>query len=97
MQAIVGSLLYYARAIDNKSLVGLSAIDNQQAAATASTADAIDQLLSYCATYHNYGIVFCTSDMVLAAYSDTGFNNESKSRSQVGAHIFLSKNDQVPR
>ena len=34
VQGIVGALLYYARAVDNKLLVGLSAIRSQQASTT---------------------------------------------------------------
>ena len=34
IQGIVGALLYYARAVENKLLVGLSAIGSQKAAAT---------------------------------------------------------------
>ena len=34
VQVIFGALLYYAKAVDNKLLVGLSAIRSQQAAAT---------------------------------------------------------------
>ena len=34
VQGIVGALLYYAQAVDNKLLVGLSAIGSQQASAT---------------------------------------------------------------
>ena len=41
VQAIVGSLLYYARAVDNKLLATLSAISSQQASATKQTAAAI--------------------------------------------------------
>ena len=35
--------------------------------------------------------------MVLCAHSDAGFHNESKVRIRAGAHIFLSKNDAIPR
>ena len=35
--------------------------------------------------------------MVLCAYSDAEFHNESKGRSRAGAHIFLSENDAMPR
>ena len=35
--------------------------------------------------------------MTLAAHSDAGFANETKSRSRAGAHIFLSENDSIPR
>ncbi len=37
IQGIVGSLLYYARAVDNKLLATLSTISSQQAAATVKT------------------------------------------------------------
>ena len=47
VQGIVGALLYYARAVDNKLLVGLSAIGSQQASATQCTNEAIDQILDY--------------------------------------------------
>ena len=40
-QGILGNLLYYAREVDNKLLVGLSAIGSQQAAATQRTNEAI--------------------------------------------------------
>ena len=47
VQGIVGALLYYARAVDNKLLVGLSAIGSQQASATQRTSEAINQILDY--------------------------------------------------
>ena len=37
VQGIVGALLYYDRAVENKLLVGLSAIESQQAASTQRT------------------------------------------------------------
>ena len=96
VQGIVGALLYYVRAVDNKLLVGLSAILSQQAAATQRTNESIDQIMDYCATYPSYGILYCSSDMFLCAHSDAGFHNESKGRSRAGAHIFLSENDVMP-
>jgi len=35
--------------------------------------------------------------MILAAHSDASFLSESKSRSRVGSHIFVSENDPIPR
>ena len=89
VQGIVGALLYYARAVDNKLLVGLSAIGSQQAAVTQRTNDAINQIRDYCATYPADGILYRSSDMVLCANSDAGFHNERKGRSRAGAHILL--------
>ena len=50
VQGIVGMLLYYDRAVDNKLLVALNAIGTQQAAATEATDAAFSQLLDYVAT-----------------------------------------------
>ncbi len=97
IQAIIGALLYYARAVDNKLLVALSTLGSQQASATTATKADCDWLLDYCATYPDDGIIYRASDMVLAAHSDAGFNNVTKSRSRAGAHIFLSEDEPIPR
>jgi hypothetical protein len=93
IQEIGGSLLYYARAVDTKLLVALSAIAAGQAKATAATELAVNLLLDYVATYSNDGIVYRASDMILCARIDAGFLNESQSRSPAGAHIYLSENE----
>ena len=72
----MGALLYVGRAVNNKLLVALGAIGAQQAAATEDTAEAIEQLLDYVATYPNDGILFRKRDMILAAHADAGFLNE---------------------
>ena len=97
VQRIVRALLYYMRAVDNKLLVDLSAIWSQQAAATENTETAVHQLLDYVATYLADGLVFRASGMALAAHANVGFNNESRSRSRAGAHIYLSEVDARPR
>jgi hypothetical protein len=97
IQEIVGSLLYYARAVDNKLLVALSAIAACQSYAIVATEQAVHLLLDYVATYPADGIVYRCSDMVLCAHAYAGFLNESNSRSRAGAHIFLSENDPFPR
>eukprot|EP00804_Cyclotella_cryptica_P000009 CCRYP_013702-RC/>CCRYP_013702-RC protein AED:0.39 eAED:0.39 QI:0/0/0/1/0/0/2/0/222 len=55
IQGIVGALLYYAQAVDNKLLHALSEIGTKQAAATGATNTRLNHLLDYCATYPNYG------------------------------------------
>ena len=97
IQGIVGSLLYYGRAVDNKLLVALSAIGSQQAQATENTKLNVHQLLDYVATYPSDGTTYRASHMILAAHSDASFLNESKSRSRAGAHIFLTEDEPIPR
>ena len=97
VQGIVGALLYYAQAVDNKLIIGLSAIGSQQAAVPQRTNKAINQILDYCATYPAYGILCRSSYMVLCAHSESGFQNESKGHSRAVAHVFLSENNTIPR
>jgi hypothetical protein len=51
VQEILGSLLYYARAGDNKLLVALSAITARQSCPTVATEQAVHLLLDDVATY----------------------------------------------
>lgn len=97
VQQIVGSILFYSRAVDNKLGVALSDIGSQQASATKVTNAALNQLLDYVAMYPDDGIIYRASDMVLAAHSDATYLNVSKARSRAGAHIMLSENDLIPR
>jgi hypothetical protein len=56
VQDIVGTLLYYARAVDPTLLAALSAIAACQSNSTRAVADACHQLLNYVATHPNAGI-----------------------------------------
>ena len=58
VKSIVGALLLYGWAIDNKLLVALSKLGQLQANATQETNNAILQLLDYVATYSNNIITF---------------------------------------
>ena len=89
VQGIVGDLLYVGRAVNNKLLVALSDIGSQQGGSTEESADAIEQLLDYVATYPDDGILYRKSDMILAAHSDAGFLKESKVCIRAGAYILL--------
>jgi hypothetical protein len=70
IQEIVGSLLYYAHAVDNKLLVALSAIAACQAKPTIATEIAVNHLLDYVATYPNDGIMYRASNMILCAHAE---------------------------
>jgi hypothetical protein len=97
VQEIVGSLLYYTRAVNNKLRIVLSAIAACQAKATVAPEQAVDLLLDYVATYPNDSIVYCASDMILCANGDAGFLNKTNSCSRAGAHIYLFEDDPFPQ
>ena len=58
VQKIVGSLLYYTRAMDNKLLVAINAIASRQSKATVHTEQLVHTLLDYVATYPNDSIIY---------------------------------------
>jgi hypothetical protein len=96
VQKIIGSLLYYARAVDNKLLVALNAIAAHQSKVTICMEQLVHTLLDYVATYPNDGIVYRASDMVLCAHADASYLYETKSCSRAKAHIYLLEDDPIP-
>jgi hypothetical protein len=97
IQGIIGALLYYACAVNNKLLATRSTLSSQQATATEVTDVAMNQLLDYLTTYPDDGTTYRTSNMIHCAHANNGFNNKSKGHSQAGAHIFISKNNPFPK
>ena len=93
IQNIVGTLLYYARAVDPTLATALSSIASQQANATEKTKQACKQLLDYVATHPNATIRFIASDMVLALHSDASYLSEPKARSRAGGHHYLTNHN----
>jgi hypothetical protein len=97
IQAVTGTLLYYSRAVNPTMLVALNAIATQQASPMQNTMERIRQLLDYCASQEEAVITYHSSDMILAIHSDAGYLvNETKVRSRVGGHFFLSRDEQNP-
>ena len=96
VQSIVGALLYYYQAVDNKLLVVINDIGQQQASSTEDTNAALLQLLGYVSTYPNDGILYRASGMVLSDQSDAAYLNVRKSYSRAGAHIMISEDTPVP-
>ena len=96
IQQLIGAIRYYARAVDNKLLVALSDLAQQQASPTEETDIDMLQLLDYLATYPHDGITYRASDMILAGHADAAYLNVSKARSRAGAYIMLSEDVPVP-
>jgi hypothetical protein len=96
VQAVTGTLLYYARAVDPTILTTLNAIAMQQLTPTHKTMEEIKQLLDYCACQEEAVITYRASDMILAVHNDAGYLNERKSQSRAGGHFYLSSNVPYP-
>jgi Reverse transcriptase (RNA-dependent DNA polymerase) len=89
LQQIIGTLLYYARAVDSTMLVALGTIAAAQTKATDATMQAAMQLLDYAATHPDAKVRFHASDMILHIHSDASYLSEPQARSRVGGYFFL--------
>ena len=85
---IVGSLLYYTFSVDNKLLVVLNKLGQQQCATTEATNATMGQLLDYIVMHPNNSIQYSSSIMVLAAH----VGDAVKAQSRAGAQLVLSEN-----
>jgi hypothetical protein len=90
IQAIVGSFLYYARAVDPTMLPALNEIGTQQASPTEATRNKANMLLDYACTYPNAKIRYYASDMVLHVDSDAAYLVLPNAKSRIAGHYFLS-------
>ena len=89
IQRVIGSILYYARAVDITVLMALSSIAIEQSKGTTNTMEKAKQLLDYLATYPNATIRFQASDMIMNVHSDASYLSESNARSRACGHFFM--------
>ena len=94
---IIGFLLYYGQAVDNKVMVALNAISAWQAKVTVHTEQLVETLQNYVPTYPNNGIVYRVSDMEFCAHADAGYLNKTWSCSRAGAQLILLEDNPTPR
>jgi hypothetical protein len=96
VQAVMGTLLYYAHAVNSTILTVLSSLATEQAKPTQKTMEKVKQLLDYCASQEEAIITYNASKMILAIHSNAGYCNEKKSCSQARGHFFLSNKEKFP-
>jgi len=97
VQEVLGTLLFYARAVDGTLLAAVGTIATQQAKPTMNTNAAIKQLLNYCATHPNAVVRYTASDMQLWIDSDASYLSEAKARSRFAGHHILSDKLKDPK
>ena len=90
IQQVLGTFLYYARAIYITILLALNDIIKQQAKPTKSTKKRVNQLFDYMATHPNAIIRFRASDMILNIHSDDSYCSAGRGRSWAGGYFSLA-------
>ena len=91
IQRVLGSFLYYARAIDLTIVHALSAIASEQAKSIKQTLTRAHQLLGYMTTNPDAVVRFYASDMILKLHSDASYLSAGKGRSRAGEYFFLGR------
>ena len=89
VERVVGSFLYYGRAVDPTILHALSTIASEQANPTQQTLKKVTTFLNYMAIHPESIIRFYKFDMILQIHSDASYLTALKSRSRAGGHFFL--------
>jgi hypothetical protein len=89
VQKIVGSILYYARAVDMTVLMALSSIAVEQTKVTEKTMTRCTQLLDYLSGHVDVKVRFHVSDTILNIHSDASYLSEAKARSRTCGHFFM--------
>jgi hypothetical protein len=89
IQQIIGTILYYARAIDLTTLVALSSIAADQTQATEDTEKRVSHLLDYLHTHNDATVRYVASDMILNVHSDASYLSEPRARSRLGGLFFM--------
>jgi hypothetical protein len=76
VQAVAGTLLHYARAVDSTILPALSSLATKHAKLTQKMIKKVKQLLDYCATQEKTIITYLTSKKILCIHSNAGYCNK---------------------
>ena len=92
VQSVVGSLLYYARAIDSTILPALNDISRNQANPTQHTIDQCQRVLDYVNTYQNVQVRYYASDMILNIDTDAAYLVLPKARSRLAGYFSMGYN-----
>jgi hypothetical protein len=96
IQEIVGTFLFYGRAIDSTMMVALGTITSKQSKGTHAIAQAITQLLNYAAAHPDANVRYHASDMCLHIHSDASYFSEAHARSRSGGKFFISHKPAAP-
>jgi hypothetical protein len=90
IQQVLGTFLYYARAVDNTMLVAINDLGTQQSKGTYNTMKDVTWLLNYAASHPDAAIRYNGSDMCLHIESDASYLCAPKARSRAAGYHYLS-------
>jgi hypothetical protein len=89
LQQLMGTLLYYARAVDPTLIMPINVLASEQSRDTADTADKVIKLINYCNTHPETKIRYHASDMILYIHSDASYLSENEAKSRAGGFFYM--------
>jgi hypothetical protein len=89
IQQVLGTFLYYGRAVGSTMLTALSSIAATQAEPTKETMENIKLFLDYGTSHQDAILTYQASDMVLIVHSNTSYLSEPKAQSHAGGHFSM--------
>ena len=90
VQEVLGTFLFYVRAVNSTMRVALSTLASQQSKGTKATMIALTQFLNYAATNPDAALLFTASDMCLHVSSDASHLSVPKAPSRAAGYFYLS-------
>ena len=93
LQKIVGTFLFYSRAVDPTILTALSISTTEQTQGTNTTKQKTEHFSSYATTHPNAKIKSYKSDMILKIHSDMSYLSKRQGRSRARGHFYLGNQD----
>ena len=93
VQEIVGSALYYARAIDCTMLPATTHASSRQAKPTQAVLKSTEDILQYAAAYPYNQLVLYACDMILYIQSDASYLSRPGGKSVAGGIFYLGDKD----
>ena len=89
-QEVTSTFLFYVHIFNSTMFKALSAIIVEQVNPTEKVLLKTNQFLDYTATIDEAIITYGASNIILAIHSDASYLSESKARSRIGGHFFMS-------
>ena len=97
VQSVVGSLLYYARAIESTILPALNDISKSQANPSEVTLQQCQRVLDYVNTYKKVRVRYYASDMILNVETDAAYLVLPKARSRLAGYFHMGYHRNHPK
>ena len=95
LQSIVGTLLYYARAVDPSLCTAVHELGSVQSDPSQNDMRKMERLLQYVSKHRDHGIRYYASTMILRLLCDASYLSRPRARSVYGYGCYLGSADAI--